>query len=107
MISAYAQIVWKVLSGIPVEVFDEEAHSVWSSDLWELVASRTEGDYVGKRTIGSANIVTAYNLLHLKLLAENSTSDSLALFKTLLEELQAHNLIRRRPERVRELFRTV
>jgi hypothetical protein len=95
------------VSGIPVEVFDEENHSVWSSDLWELVTPRAEGDYVGKRTIGSANIVSAYNLLHLKLLADNNTSDSLQVFKHSLEELQAHNLVRRRPERVREGFRAV
>ena len=101
--------MWKVLSGIPIEVFDEENHSVWSSDLWELVQPRTEGDYVGKRTIGSANIVSAYNLLHLKLIGDQTgeSVDSLTLFRSVLEELQANNLIRRKPERVRELFRTV
>ena len=107
MISDYAQLVWKVLSGIPVEVFDEENHSVWSSDLWELVDPRTEGDYLGQRTIGSANIVSAYNLLHLKLLADANSEDSLLLFKQLMSELQAANLIRQRPERIRERFRTV
>ncbi len=107
MISDYAQLVWKVLSGIPVEVFDEESHSVWSSDLWELVQPRTDGDYQGKRTIGSANIVSAYNLLHLKLLADSNNNDSLTIFKTTLEELQKANLVRQRPERVREKFKTV
>lgn len=107
MINTYAQLVWKILSGLPVEVYDEEDHSVWSNDLWELVVPRTEGDYAGQRTIGTANIVTAYNLLHLKLVESDETVDSLALFREVMELLNKENLIRRRPERVRQLFKTV
>lgn len=76
--------------------------------MWELVHPRTEGDYVGKRTIGSANIISAYNILHLKLIEDQPAEiDSLTAFKTVLEELQTNNLIRRSPKRVRETFRTV
>ena len=101
--------MWKILSGIPVEVFDEETHSVWANDLWELVTPRTEGDYAGQRTIGSANIITAYNLLHLKIVESNEGGeiDSLALFRNAVEHLREQKLIRKRPERVRETFKTV
>jgi hypothetical protein len=99
--------VWKVLSALPIEVYDEIDHSVWDNELWELVIPRSDGDYVGKRTIGSANIISAYNLLHLKLVAESDDADSFMLFRSCLEDLNSHNLIRRRPERVRQSFRTV
>lgn len=107
MINTYSDLVWKILSGLPVEVYDEEDHSVWSNDLWELVVPRSEGDYAGQRIIGTANIVTAYNLMHLKLVETNQTVDSLELFRKVMEHLNAQNLIRRRPERVRQLFKTV
>lgn len=101
--------MWKVLSGIPIEVYDDVDHSVWDNQLWELVAPRTEGDYVGRRTIGSANIISAYNLLHLKLIADSQGEqvDSFSLFKSCLDELNNASLIRRRPERIRQSFRTV
>lgn len=109
MITTYSQIVWKVLSGIPIEVYDDVDHSVWENAVWELVVPRFEGDYSGKRTIGSANIISAYNLLHLKLLAdsEGSEIDSFALFRASIDELCQLGLIRKRPEKVRESFRTV
>ena len=109
MISTYSQLVWKVLSALPIEVYDDVDHSVWDNELWELVIPRTEGDYVGKRTIGSANIISAYNLLHLKLITddEGEQVDSFSLFRSCLNELNKLNLIRRRPERVRQSFRTV
>lgn len=110
MINPYSQIVWKVLSGIPIEVYDDVDHSVWENELWELVVPRFEGDYAGKRTIGSANIVSAYNLLHLKLIIDTldiEALDSLAQFKACLDELSTHNLIRKRPEKLRESFRTI
>lgn len=109
MITTYSQIVWKVLSGIPIEVYDDVDHSVWENELWELVVPRFEGDYVGKRTIGSANIISAYNLLHLKLLAdvEGDEVDSVALFRASLDELCQLGLIRKRPEKIRQSFRTV
>jgi hypothetical protein len=101
-------LVWKILSGIPVEVFDDEDYSVWSSDLWELVAPRSAGDFVGQRTIGSANIISAYNLFHLKLISSGETSENaLAEFKATLEYLEQHKFIRRRPDRIRATFKTV
>lgn len=109
MITTYSQIVWKVLSGIPIEVYDDVDHSVWENAVWELVVPRFEGDYNGKRTIGSANIISAYNLLHLKLLVdiEGDEVDSLALFRASLDELSQLGLIRKRPETIRKSFRTV
>lgn len=107
LITDYSQLVWKVLSALPIEVYDEIDHSVWDNELWELVIPRSDGDYAGKRTIGSANIISAYNLLHLKILAESDEVDSFMLFRSCLEELNSLNLIRRRPEHIRQGFRTV
>jgi hypothetical protein len=101
-------LVWRILSGIPVEVFDEENHSVWSSDLWELVTPRPSGDYVGQRTIGSANIVSAYNLFYLKSISEGADNGDILLdFKATLEYLEQQKLIRRRPDKLRATFKTV
>ena len=107
MISTDSEYVWKVLSAMPIEVFDDVDYSVWENELWELVVPRFEGDYVGKRTIGSANIITAYNLLHLRLIAKSDNVDSYTYFRNCLDELVKHNLIRRRPETVRKGFKTV
>jgi hypothetical protein len=101
-------LVWRILSGIPIEVFDDENHSVWSSELWELVTPRSSGDFVGQRTIGSANIISAYNLFYLKLLSSgDSSKNALSDFKDTLSYLEQNKLIRRRPERVRATFKTV
>ena len=37
-------LVWKILGGMPVEVFDEDDGSVWENTMWELVRPRPEGD---------------------------------------------------------------
>lgn len=101
-------LVWKILSGIPIEVFDDENHSVWSSELWELVNPRPSGDYVGQRTIGSANILSAYNLFYLKLLASgDDASSAMEDFKQTLAYLEQQKFIRRRPDRIRATFRAV
>jgi hypothetical protein len=101
-------LVWRILSGIPIEVYDETDYSVWSSEMWELVAARTEGDFAGQRTIGSANIISAYNLFHLKMIANHETVDNtLAEFKSTLDYLEKNKLIRRRPEKLRSTFKTV
>jgi hypothetical protein len=101
-------LVWRILSGIPVEVFDEEEHSVWSSDLWELTVPRSTGDFTGQRTIGSANIMSAYNLFYLKLLSSGESSENaIAEFKNTLDYLEQNKLIRRRPDRIRATFKTV
>ena len=107
--------VWRILSGMPVEVFDEETYSVWENDLWELVAPRKEGDFKGSRTIGSANMITAFNIVHQKLLINqlqqvqevDSTTRNLELFKCILDNLQEQKLIRKKPHRVRQTFQVV
>jgi hypothetical protein len=102
------ELVWRILSGIPVEVFDDVDHSVWSSELWELVVPRSVGDFAGQRTIGSANIISAYNLFYLKTISSGETAENaIAQFKDTLEYLEQNKLIRRRPDRVRATFRTV
>lgn len=109
-----SKTVWSVLSGMPVEVFDEENYSVWENDLWELVSPRTEGDFAGSRVIGSANMITAFNLLHQKLLIKQLRQQptepeeyNLELFKEILEHLQQQKLIRKKPHRVRQTFKVI
>ena len=58
------RIVWNILKGMPIEVFDEDEGSIWENDTYELVRPRTEGDFEGTRAIGSANIVTALNMIN-------------------------------------------
>jgi len=99
--------VWKVLSGIPIEVYDEEEDVVWESATWELCQPRSQGDYAGSREIGSANLLTAYNLFYIKHLTTHATSDALADFKQVLQELEARKQIRRHPELVRQSFKVV
>lgn len=109
----YNDMVWKILHGMPIEVFDEDDKSIWENDTWELVSPRIEGDYKGSRDIGSANLVTALNLLHQRLLIENNTDqDSITnisqkLFRTILDDFCAQKKIRKKPELVRKDFKLV
>jgi len=108
-------MVWKIIQGMPIEVFDDESGEIWENDTWELVRSRTEGDYAGSRVIGSANLVTALNMLHQKLVIQHAANDhikdtsnqSLRLFSEVMNNLQERKLIRKRPEKVRETFKIV
>lgn len=100
-------LVWRVLSGIPIDVFDEDTHEVWQGAVWELVLPRREGDYAGSRTVGSANLISAYNLLHLKLIASSTNNQTIEQFKTILTALEQRKLIRRRPDIVRQTFKVV
>jgi hypothetical protein len=112
-IDELVQIVWKVLRGMPIEVFDDENYSVWENCVWELVDSRLEGDFKGSRVIGSANVVAALNILHQKILVryteaeEDTTKISMSLFKNILEALSEQKLIRRKPEKLRQTFKIV
>ena len=112
-IDELVQIVWKVLRGMPIEVFDDENYSVWENCVWELVDSRLEGDFKGSRIIGSANVVAALNILHQKILVryteaeEDTTKISMSLFKNILEALSEQKLIRRKPEKLRQTFKIV
>ena len=102
-------LVFKILGGMPVEVFDEDDGSVWENTTWELVRPRPEGDYAGTRAIGSANLVTALNMLHQKLLIKNNdpSADAMKTFHCVMKNLQDRRLIRRKPEKVRETFKIV
>jgi hypothetical protein len=106
-----ADLVWRIIGGMPVEVFDEESDEIWENSMWELVDSRIEGDFAGTRAIGSANLVTALNMVHQKMLIHTSqgttSNESMKLFNEALEQLQERKLIRRKPERVRETFRVI
>jgi hypothetical protein len=104
----YEKMVWKILSGIPIEVFDEDDGTVWENETWELVRSRSQGDFAGSRSIGSANIVTALNLIHQRLLIDAKEPDaaqkSQEYFSLILEDLCVKKQIRKKPELVRREF---
>ena len=101
-------LVWKIIQGMPIEVFDDDSGEIWENDTWELVRSRTEGDYAGSRAIGSANLVTALNMVHQKMLINSEDmSDSIDRFNKAMNQLQDLRLIRRKPEKIRETFKIV
>lgn len=106
-----AELVWRIIGGMPVEVFDEESEEIWENSMWELVRVRPEGDFAGTRAIGSANLVTALNMVHQKMLIHTSqgttSNQSMTLFNEAMQQLQERKLIRRKPERVRETFRVI
>jgi hypothetical protein len=108
-------LVWRILNGMPIEIFDEENYAVWENCMWELTDTRdaSQGEYSGTRIIGSANILFAYNIVRLKSLKESVDSDydaelyNLDIFKKVLELLQEDKLIRKKPHKVRETFKVV
>ena len=114
-LSEASGLVWKIIQGMPIEVFDDDSGEIWENDTWELVRSRTEGDFTGSRVIGSANLVTALNILHQKLIIKSASHNqyvptgdqSLELFSEVMSSLQQRKLIRKRPEKVRETFKIV
>tara|TARA_Y100000592_G_scaffold41655_1_gene66024 strand:+ start:4497 stop:4883 length:387 start_codon:yes stop_codon:yes gene_type:complete len=110
------KLIYKVLSSMPIDVFDDDDGSVWESSHFELYTPRPEGDFEGSREIGAANIVSAFNLLHQKMLiAELSKDDGFSdcadecfeLFTNVMDDLQETNLIRKRPEVIRETFKVI
>ena len=110
------KLIYKVLSSMPIDVFDDDDGSVWESSHFELYPPRPEGDFEGSREIGAANIVSAFNLLHQKMLiAELSKDDGFSdcadecfeLFTNVMDDLQETNLIRKRPEVIRETFKVI
>jgi hypothetical protein len=112
--SEAAELVWRILGGMPVEVFDEDDGSVWENEQWELVSPRREGDFAGSRVIGSANLVTALNLIHQKILIYRSESDttsssdtSMSIFNVAMQQLQEQRLVRKKPNKVRETFQII
>ncbi len=110
-------IVRRIITGLPIEIFDDEQDTVSSVPDYELVEARPEGDCVGSREIGSANMVMAYNLLYQKLVASqwkhggSTKHDNYLLAKKLFDEsmveLQSERTIRKKPELQRKSFRIV
>lgn len=109
------KLVWNILSGMPIEVFDEDHGDVWENDTFELVNPRNEGDFKGTRVIGSANIITALNMINQKLVIRNASNDDIVntadqsyeLFGTVMEQLQEKKLIRKIPTKVRSTFKVI
>lgn len=100
---------------MPIEVFDEDEGDIWENDTYELVLPRSEGDFEGSRLIGSANIITALNMLNQKLVIGNvanedivNTADqSFQLFSQVIDDLQERKLIRKIPTKVRQSFTVI
>jgi hypothetical protein len=100
-------IIWKTLSGAPIEIHDETSNTVVSGKIWELVVVRIKGDYIGSREIGAGNLVSAYNLANTMHIEQGLEGLKIYQFKEILDELAAERLIRRRPELVRQKFKVV
>ena len=98
-----------VLSTSPQKrIFDDDSGEVWANVMFELVRPRLEGDFKGSREIGSANLVTALNLIHQKLLIQSTSQSSelsMKIFNEALSNLQEQRLVRRKPEKIRESFK--
>ena len=112
MTRKYDDMVWKILGGMPIEVFDEDDDTVWENETWELVTVRSEGDYKDSRAIGSANLITALNMVHQRLLVDGTISDDITalsheIFNNILETFTEDKLIRKRPENIRKTFQLV
>ena len=110
------KLIYKVLSSMPIDVFDDDDGTVWESSNFELYTHRPEGDFEGSREIGAANIVSAFNLLHQKMLiAELSKEEGFSdcadecfeLFSNVMDDLQESKLVRKRPEAIRETFKVI
>lgn len=111
----HVQLVWNILKGMPIEVFDDEQEQIWENDTYELVTSRDEGDFKGSRAIGSANLVTALNIINQKIVIENLADRNIThsaeiaqkLFGEIIEQLQKEKLIRKIPAKVRQTFKLI
>ena len=115
MKSHHVQLVWNILKGMPIEVFDDEEKQIWENDTYELVTSRDEGDFKGSRAIGSANLLTALNIINQKIVIENLANKDIRhsaeiaqkLFGQIIEQLQKEKLIRKIPTKVRQTFKVI
>ena len=100
---------------MPIEVFDDEQKQMWENDTNELVSPIPEWDYNGTRVIGSANLVTALNMVNQKMVIENVANNAMRhsadlshkLFGEIIEELQEEKLIRKIPTKVRQTFKII
>lgn len=100
MLTKEEQLVWKTLSGLPVSVIDRDKNELWENEIWELVSAREDGT----REIGSANMISAYNIVYQINLQD---SDILAKFRSIMSSLEQQKLIRRKPSIVRQSFRVI
>ena len=41
MTTKYDDMVWKILCGMPIEVFDEDDDTVWENETWEFSPQHT------------------------------------------------------------------
>ena len=111
----HIQIVYNILRGMPIEVFDDEQKQLWENDTYELVSPRPDGDYKGSRVIGSANIVTALNIINQKIVIENVANNEIqhsaeiarSVFGQIIDDLLRQKLIRKIPAKVRQTFKII
>lgn len=100
-------MVYRILSGPPIDILEEDSNIVFESNIWELVQARATGDHAGSRKIGAANLVTAYNfVLTINSEAKNSIP-AMQVFSEILCELSNNKLIRQIPDLVRTTFKAV
>lgn len=100
---------------MPIEVFDDEQKQLWENDTYELVSPRPDGDYKGSRVIGSANIVTALNIINQKIVIENVANNEIqhsaeiarSVFGQIIDNLLRQKLIRKIPAKVRQTFKII
>lgn len=103
-----SNLAWRIIAAMPIEVLDEDKNELWENETWELNNDRDSGDYAGSKVIGSGNIITAMNLIHLKLVAEKEDTEEIKeVFEEVLAELEYNNLIRKKPEKLRKTFKVV
>ena len=55
-IKTATMLVKRVITGLPIEIYDDETGEVSSVPDYELCTPRPAGDCAGSREIGSANI---------------------------------------------------
>ena len=111
----HIQIVYNILKGMPIEVFDDEQQQMWENDTYELVSPRPDGDYKGSRMIGSANLVTALNIINQKIVIENVANNDIkhsaeiarGVFGQIIDDLLRQKLIRKIPAKVRQTFKII
>jgi hypothetical protein len=115
-LSTAIHLVQRVITGLPVEVYDDETEEIMSVPDYELCTPRPSGDCAGSREIGSANMILAYNLLYQKVIAtqwkdNRSRGDNRTLtqklFHEAVEDLQTNKIIRKKPELIRTTFKLV
>lgn len=107
MIDEYSELVYRVLSSVPIYIINDDHSIVDKNVLWELTKPRNTGTYKGSQEIGMANLVAALNLLIIKAAANHYEGNSHELFMDVLRDLQDKRLIRKSPTQIRKSFKLV